>query len=457
MASFNEKTASRVQLAEKYVIGSVLLDPRCLDIAMEIVKPCDFVTQKARVAFTAMATLQNDGTPINLATVLSIAGNDPSFSDGGMDYLQSATMDLPSAMQIEHYCKIVQSGATQRRLAAFAGEILAKDWGTVTDTDAEVARLSDILMNLSEAGAVSPWSTFGQAVQSACEELLAPEDGANIVTGFIDLDSKLSLKPGSLTIVAARPAMGKTAFGLNIMRHIGIDSHTPVAFFSLEMTKESLVNRVISSVASVNGTAIQNRRMDDNEWNRFLQSVEQYRNAPIYIDETPALDIAILRERARRMKRQYNIGLLIVDYLQLMHADGKRINNREQEVATVSRGLKAVAKELHIPVISLAQLNRAVDSRADKRPVLSDLRESGSIEQDADSILFIHREDYYRRDEERDNTAEIIIAKQRSGPTGIVKLHWDGNFTRFSNLASDTFDGLPANGGNYNGTNYPMA
>jgi replicative DNA helicase len=337
---------------------------------------------------------------------------------------------------------MVRAESIKRRLSLF-GESL-KDIKDVSydDIDSEVSKLGDQLLSLASDSKVSPWSSMETAMQSSIEQLSNISTSGVIPSGYIDLDLKITgFRPGALTVIAARPAMGKTAFGLNILVNAALYQDIPVAFFSLEMTKEELVNRIFSSVGSINGNAIRQQKMTDEEWNRLFEVVENYRKAKIFIDETPALDISVLKERARRLHRQYDIKMIIVDYMQLMRSTNKRAFNREQEVADISRGLKGIAKELNIPVIALSQLNRALDSRADKRPILSDLRESGSIEQDADNILFIHRDDYYNPNSEQTHEAEIIIAKQRSGPTGIVKLHWDGEFTRFSNLEhkDDTF------------------
>lgn len=428
---------NRAAYAEKNVIGSILIDEMCIDIAMEIVKPQDFYTHMAEVIYSAMCDLRKSDKPINLATILSIVQSDIHFANNnGLDYLNACMDDLPSANQIESFCSMVRSESLHRKLLKFSDDIKQIQWSAVDDADSEIAKLGDELLNMTTESAVSPWQDFKSALRLSYDDLSSEDTGPKVTSGFIDLDAKMTgFRPGALTIVAARPAMGKTAFGLNILSHVAFDLNIPVAFFSLEMTTLELVNRVISSTASINGTAIRQKNMNDAEWARFIQAVEEHVNAKIFIDETPGIDISILKERARRLQRQHGIGLVIVDYLQLMHADNKRILNREQEVSTISRGLKALAKELKIPVIALAQLNRALDSRGDKHPIMSDLRESGSIEQDSDNILFIHREDYYKSDNNKDNTAEIIIAKQRNGPTGVVKLHWSGEFTRFSNLA----------------------
>lgn len=434
-------TDNRAAVAEKSLIGSVLIDDRTLALVREIVRADDFYSQMNRDIYAAMCALDDAGMPINLATLFSRLLPDPTFANNnGELYLTQCMQELPSAQNVETFAKIVRGESVRRKLVGFADKLKATAEGSIADIDETVARLGDELASLPTGGAAVPWITFSDAVHGACATLLSEEVVTVVESGFVDLDAKLTgFRPGALTIIAARPAMGKTAFGLNIMAHAAINDGLPVAFFSLEMTAEELIFRVLSARASVNGNAIRRKQMTQAEWDRLLGAAERYPKPRIYIDETAGIDISTLRDRARRMHRQYGIRLLIVDYLQLMRSTRGRYQNREQEVADISRGLKETAKELHIPVIALAQLNRALDTRADKRPVLSDLRESGSIEQDADNVLFIHREDYYKPNTEPTNEAEIIIAKQRNGPTGNIKLHWEGQYTRFENLSDMRF------------------
>ena len=435
-----QQVISASSVAEQAIIGSVLIDNKTLAIAREIVKSSDFFSKCNQMIFESMCASEDAGKQITTASVLVDLMNDPSFQEaGGVSYLTECSSQLPSTQRIAHYSKLVRDESIKRKVGLFGETLKSISQNRVEDIDGEISRLSDELLSLTTASKITPWMDFRSAVQSACSELVNNEPSCVISSGFIDLDAKITgFRPGALTIVAARPAMGKTAFGLNLMQYAAFKMNIPVAFFSLEMTADELVNRTLSCMSSINGNAIRQKRLNDDEWNRLLEAAKAYSGANIYIDETAAIDISTLRERARRLHRQYGIGMIIVDYLQLMRSGSKRVQNREQEVADISRGLKEIAKELRIPVIALAQLNRAVDARACKQPVLSDLRESGSIEQDADNILFIHREDYYKPNETPTNEAEIIIAKQRSGPTGIVKLRWDGVYTRFSNLEQDT-------------------
>ena len=430
-------TKNSSSASEQAVIGCIMLDETSIYAAREILSPDDFFSVLNRKIYTEMLALSDAGQKIDIASLISRLIFDNEFNQNdGVSILTNSINLIPSAAFIETYARKVKTESTRRKLSLFADGIKDLVSRPIEDIGTTISSLSNKLFELNEFDIHTPWRTFGETMSISCESMIDTTSGDDIVkSGFIDLDAKLSgFRPGALTIIAARPAMGKTAFGLNIMTNAIVCQNIPIAFFSLEMTSEELMNRVLSNLASVNGNSIRQKTLSDDEWNRVLNVAEKYSKLKAYIDETPAIDISLLRDRTKRMHKQYGIKLMIVDYLQLMHSDKKRIQNREQEVADISRGLKSIAKELHIPVIALAQLNRAVDARAEKRPVLSDLRESGSIEQDADNILFIHREDYYRPNAEQNHEAEIIIAKQRSGPTGVIKLRWTGEYTRFETL-----------------------
>lgn len=422
--------------SEQAVIGCIMLDETCIYAAREILAPDDFFYSLNKKIYTEMLALSDAGQKINIASLISRLIFDNEFSQNdGVGILTNSINLIPSASFVETYARKVKTESTRRKLSLFADGIKDLTSRPIEDVSSLISSLSDKLFELNDFDVHTPWKTFGETMAISCENMIDTTGDEVIKSGFVDLDGKLSgFRPGALTIIAARPAMGKTAFGINILTNAIVGQNIPVAFFSLEMTSEELMNRVLSNLASVDGNSIRQKTLTNEEWVRVLDIAEKYSKLKAYIDETPAIDISLLRDRTKRMYKQYGVKLMIVDYLQLMHSDKKRIQNREQEVADISRGLKSIAKELHIPVIALAQLNRAVDARAEKRPVLSDLRESGSIEQDADNILFIHREDYYRPNAEQNHEAEIIIAKQRSGPTGVIKLRWTGEYTRFETL-----------------------
>lgn len=430
--------------AEKNVLGSILLDPSVLTIASDALQTDDFFTTAHQAIFSMMKKLDESHQPVDAAIIGSMLSSNQSFNEaGGIKYLFDLTLQLPSAINIKKYCAVVRNDSMRRRIQALSIEIAEKANDPIVDCAEFIQTAKDKLDSIADRAVEQPWKCFEDVARSAMEDIFAIQSGKmkGVDTGFIDLDSKLSgLRPGSLTIIAARPAMGKTAFALNIVKNSSIGNGLPTAFFSLEMTSKELALRILSSVSGVNSSTIRNATMNDSQWNALFGAVEQYKKAPIVIDETPGISISSLRDRAKRMKTENGIKLIVVDYLQLMTSSSKRATNREQEVADISRGLKNLAKEVEVPIICLAQLNRAVDARTDKRPFLSDLRESGSIEQDADTILFIHREDYYEKDKSKQNNkAEIIIAKQRAGSTGIINLHWNGETTTFSNYTEDQY------------------
>ena len=431
---------NRAQESERSLIASVLLDPSTLVLATEVVRPEDFYTEVNRLIFRAMMELDEADKPIDFATITSKLFGNSTFDDaGGTCYLTAITSSLPSAANISHFAEIVRSQSILRQLSHIGDSIKQISGQPVEDIDLLVSQISDDVLNLSMESGTDKWVSFDKAVSDSLKELMNPKEDNLIMTGFSDLDKMMcGLRPGSLTIVAARPAMGKTALGLNIAANAALYQKRSVAFFSLEMTVTELTNRIISSISSVSGNAFRNKSLSQEEWGRVINAAELYSKSKIYIDETPAIDIMTLRDRAKRMQRKHGIELILVDYLQLMTTKSRKAFNREQEVADISRGLKRIAKELHVPVIALAQLNRLLEARQDKRPIMSDLRDSGSIEQDADNIMFIHREGYYKQGgTDDDNIAEIIIAKQRGGPTGTVKLYWHGQFTRFDTLETN--------------------
>lgn len=426
----------RADYAEQAVIGCIMLDETAIDIVRVTISPEDFFTRNAEIIYRAMIRLRDDGAAINLATVIAVIGDDAGFaSNRGIEYLTRSMEIVGSAQGIAHFSEIVRSESIHRKTLRFSEEIKAIDWSAVKSPESEIARLCDRLAEIYDGSGARPWQEFSDALDDTLVEMNTDQPVSRVKTGFSEVDAKLQLKPGSLTIIAARPAVGKSAFGINILSHIGLDLGLPCAFFSLEMTNTEIVYRILSARSGVNGNSIRLKRMDESEWNRILDAAQRFRNAPIQLDETPGIEISELRSRLRIMARQKNIQCVIVDYLQLMHADNRRITTREQEVSTISRGLKLIAKELRIPVIALSQLNRQLETRADKHPVLSDLRESGSIEQDADNILFLHRE----REEGKDKEADVDIAKQRNGPTGRVRLAWYGETTRFCDINDKWF------------------
>ena len=429
--------------AEKYLLGCVLLDSSTLSIVNDILVAEDFYSELNREIYKAMVQLRDANQSVDIATITAQVGQYKLFEDAGSTaYLMELESRLPSAANVRHYAELIRDESLKRRVIEIADKAKMMSMLPMDDVTGFITRLNKDVFDLTLRDAQRPYYTMKEVLTETVrqlEELHATESLVpGVSTGFIDLDNKIAgFRPGTLTILAARPAMGKTALALNFLTNAAIDNNKPAAFFSLEMTKEELGGRILSSRAQIKGDNIRRGNFSQEEWNKLLWAFESIHGASIFVDETPGLDITRLAAKARRLKEEQRISLIIIDYLQLMHGSVPNPNSREQEISEISRTLKGLAKELKIPIVALAQLNRGVESREDKRPMLSDLRESGAIEQDADTIMFIYRDDYYNKDSPEKGISEIIVAKQRSGATGTVKLKWWGEYTLFQNLARD--------------------
>jgi len=432
--------------AEQSVLGGLLLDNAAWDRIADLVGTDDFYRNDHRLVFAAISRLIDGSKPADAVTVFeSLRSTNKADEAGGLSYLNALAQNTPSAANIRRYAEIVRERAVLRRLVTAGDEIATSALNPAgRDTKQILDEAESKVFRIAEEGArgrqgfieIQPLLT---KVVERIQELFEranPSDVTGAPTGFADLDSKTSgLQPGDLIIVAGRPSMGKTSLALNMGEHVAIDQGMPVAVFSMEMGASQLALRMLSSVGRLDQQRLRTGRLLDEDWPRLTTAIQKMHEAPLYIDETPALTAIDLRARARRLSRTCGkLGLIIVDYLQLMSASGQG-ENRATEISEISRGLKALAKELSVPVVALSQLNRTVEQRTDKRPVMSDLRESGAIEQDADVILFIYRDEVYNPDTNDKNVAEIIIGKQRNGPIGRVNLRFDGQFTRFENLA----------------------
>lgn len=431
--------------AEASTLGSILLDPGTVYLVRESLSADDFHSEIYRIYMESIYRLVDDGTPIDISTVyqkaIIIANERKLPFDPDICVLTDAMARLPSASNIETYVNILVQDS-KRRKASLLMETFRRTIAACPDeTDSILMKTAEDLISLAGSRGTRPWKTFQEVISEAIDDILNPDQSSSIPTGFVDLDAMLSgLRPGTLTIIAGRPAMGKTAFGLNILYNVCVRQHIPSAIFSLEMENKELVKRMFSFSASINGNSLKQSHLSEDELSRLLDETEKMSKETLLWDETPGITVPVLSGRAKQMQMRYQIRFLVADYIGLMQGVRKN-QNRQEEVAEMSRSLKGLAKELKIPIVVLAQLNRNVEGRIDKRPLLSDLRESGGIEQDADTVLLIHREDYYNKDKEPTNEAEIIIAKQRSGPTGTVKLRWTGELTRFDNICSDKYDG----------------
>jgi replicative DNA helicase len=441
--------------AEQSLLGALLLDNQAFDRVADLVSAEDFYRDDHRRIWRHVARLVEASRPADVVTVSeSIEASEDKDKTGGAAYLAALAQNTPSALHVRRYAELVRERAVQRRLAQVATEIAesalasaGKDVGQLLD-EAESK-----IFQIAESGARKDQGLLGISpilakVFERIDHLHSqdnPSDVTGVPTGFVDLDRKTAgLQPGDLIIVAGRPSMGKTAFALNIAEHVALHPSVglPVAIFSMEMSASQLAMRILSSMAEVDAHKLRTGRLNNDEWSQLTDAIGKLNEARIHVDETAALNSLELRARARRMKREYGkLGLVVVDYLQLMSATGQG-ENRATEISEISRSLKALAKELEVPVVALSQLSRAVEQRNDRRPLMSDLRESGAIEQDADVILFIYREEVYSPDkEEAKGRADVIIGKQRNGPIGTVPLSFRGTFTKFGNLSEPGYGG----------------
>ena len=435
--------------AESSVLGGLLLDNNAWDRVGDLLKDDDFYRYEHRLIFAAVRELVNASKPADVITVFErLQSIGKSEEVGGLAYLNSLAQYVPSASNIRRYAEIVRERGILRKLVTASDEIATNAFNTQgRPVDKILDEAEQKIFNIGEEGARNKQGF--QAMETLVVDLLDrvqemadnQNDVTGVPTGFYDLDRMTSgLQPGDLVVLAARPSMGKTAFAINIAEHVALKEGLPVAVFSMEMGASQLAIRIVGSIGRIDQGHLRTGNLTDDEWPRLAEAVEKLRTVSLHIDESPGLTPSELRANARRLARQCGkLGLIVVDYLQLMSGSGSGGNgdNRATELGEISRGLKMLARELQCPVIALSQLNRSVEQRPDKRPMMSDLRESGAIEQDADIIMFIYRDEYYTKDACKEpGVAEIIIAKQRNGPTGTVKLAFLRNITKFESLAS---------------------
>ncbi len=437
--------------AESSVLGGLLLDNGAWDRVGDLLVDSDFYRHEHKLIYAAIGALINASKPADVITVSEQLQNQGKTAEmGGLAYLNSLAQYVPSASNIRRYAEIVRERSILRKLVSASDEIATNAFnpqGKAIDRILDEAEQK--IFNIGEEG--SRMKQGFQSMDTLVVELLDrvqamadnPNDITGVPTGFYDLDRMTSgLQPGDMVVLAARPSMGKTAFAINIAEHVALNEGLPVAVFSMEMGASQLAVRVVGSIGRIDQGHLRTGKLSDDEWPRLTEAIEKLRTVSLHIDETPGLTPSELRANARRLARQCGkLGLIVVDYLQLMSGSGSTGgDNRATELGEISRGLKMLAKELQCPVIALSQLNRSVEQRTDKRPMMSDLRESGAIEQDADIIMFIYRDDYYNKDSKDPGVAEIIIGKQRNGPTGTVRLTFLKNLTRFESLASGLSD-----------------
>ena len=437
--------------AESSVLGGLLLDNSAWDRVGDLVTDSDFSRYEHRLVFAAVAALINSSRPADVITVFEhLQSLGKAEEVGGLAYLNSLAQYVPSASNIRRYGEIVRERAILRKLVTASDEIATTAFSPKGRPVAQILdEAEQKIFHIGEEG--SRMKQGFQSMNSLVVQLLDrveemsqnPNDITGVPTGFHDFDRMTSgMQPGDLIVLAARPSMGKTALAINIAENVAVQEGLPVAVFSMEMGASQLAVRIVGSIGRIDQGHLRTGKLSDDEWPRLTEAIEKLRNVSLHIDETPGLTTSELRANARRLSRQCGkLGLIVVDYLQLMSgssSDGS--DNRATELGEISRGLKMLAKELQCPVIALSQLNRSVEQRTDKRPMMSDLRESGAIEQDADVIMFIYRDDYYNKDSKEPGVAEVIIGKQRNGPTGTIKLAFLKPITKFESLASGGAD-----------------
>lgn len=425
--------------AEQAVIGSMLTDSDAVYSAIESLKPEDFYREDNKLIYEAILNVYSKAEPIDIITLKAeLASMGKLDAVGGLEYIAELPDKVPTTANVDRYIKIVEEKSMLRNLIKTANEIISMGYDQTEDVsdvmDVAEQKIFDVMQKKNSTGYTSIKDVLVESFTKLEELYNQKQHITGVPTGFIDLDKMTAGLHGSeLILIAARPAMGKSAFALNIGAYAATRANIPVAIFSLEMSKDQVGNRILCSEALVDSNSVRTGELTDEDLAKLAETSGELSQAPIYIDDTAGMKIVDLRAKCRKLKLEKNIGLVIVDYLQLIQGSGKA-SGREQEIAEISRSLKILAKEINVPVIALSQLSRAVEARPDHRPMLSDLRESGSIEQDADIVMFLYRDDYYNEDSEKKNIAEVIIAKQRAGSTGTVELAWLGNYTKFANL-----------------------
>lgn len=425
--------------AEQAVLGAMLVDREVISNITEILKADDFFREDHREIYRCLLNLFDRGIPIEVTSVaeeLRKAGFLEKI--GGLSYLSNLATAVATTSNAKYYAKIIEEKSILRKLINSSTEIMDMSYEATEEVALILDKAEQCIFDILQKRKNQNFTLIKDVLWDAFNKLeeLYQNKGhvTGIPTGFIDLDRMTSgLHNSDLILIAARPAMGKTAFVLNIAQYVAVRARIPVAVFSLEMSKEQLVNRILCSEAMVDSNRMKTGQLEDSDWQSVAKSLAPLTDAPIYIDDTPGISITEIRAKCRRLKLEKNLGLVVIDYLQLMQGRGKG-DNRQQEISEISRSLKILAKEINVPVITLSQLSRAPETRTDHRPILSDLRESGAIEQDADIVMFLYRDDYYYEDSEKKNIAEVIIAKHRSGSTGSVDLVWLGQYTKFANL-----------------------
>ncbi len=428
--------------AEQSVIGSMLMDRDAIISASEYLLAEDFYHKQYGILFEAILELFNKNEPVDFITLQEkLKEKDVPPEISSLEYISDLVGSVPTSANVRFYINIVREKSILRRLIRITDNIQNECYAQKQDLETVLAETEKSIFQLLQSRISGDFVPIKQIVINALDRIERASklqgNVTGIATGFIDLDYRMSgMQPSDLILIAARPSMGKTAFVLNIAQYVAFHNDLATAIFSLEMSKEQLVNRLFSLESRVDAQVLRNGNLTDTDWEKLIESAGTIGKSKLIIDDTPGISISELRSKCRKYKLEHDLKLIIIDYLQLMSGSG-RSDSRQQEISDISRSLKALARELHVPVVALSQLSRAVEQRPDHRPMLSDLRESGAIEQDADVVMFIYRDDYYNKDTEQKNIAEIIIAKQRNGPIGTVNLVWLPQYTKFANMKKD--------------------
>ncbi|MGL5652450.1 MAG: replicative DNA helicase [Paraclostridium sp.] len=428
--------------SEQSILGSILLDKEAIITVTETIKPEDFYKEAHKIIYECMMKLNNKNEPIDLITLTEELKKQGHLEDiGGISYITSLSTIVPTTSNVKYYADIVKEKSVLRKLIRVSNDILNLGYDSSIKVEDILEKAEKRIFDISQEKSSEDFQTINSVLMDTYDMIeklyTSKEDITGITTGFDDLNKKTNgLQRTDLILVAARPAMGKTALSLNLVQNAALKGDASVAVFSLEMSKEQLVQRMLSAQSHVELKKIKTGNLDENDWPRIIDAMSVLSNANIYIDDTPGIKIGELRSKCRKLKIEKGLDLILIDYLQLMEGDGGN-ESRQQEISKISRSLKIIAKELNCPVVALSQLSRAPEQRSDHRPMLSDLRESGAIEQDADIVMFLYRDEYYHPDSERKNIGEIIIAKNRHGETGSVELVWLGEIQKFANKARE--------------------
>ena len=426
--------------AEQSVIGSMIMDQDAIVTAMEILLQEDFYHKQYGILFDAMIELYSSGQPVVLVTLQNkLKEKDVPQEVSSLEFVGELVRAVPTSANVKYYCNIVKENSMKRKLIRVTEEIENECYAGKESLESVLDKTEHDIFALLSSRTGGDYVPIRQVVMNALEKIekASQQDGnvTGIPTGFIDLDYRTAgLQPSDLVLIAARPSMGKTAFVLNIAQYVAFHENMCTAIFSLEMSKEQLVNRLFSLESRVDAQALRTGNLSDADWAKLVEGAGIIGDSELIIDDTPGISISEMRSKCRKYKLEHDLKLIIIDYLQLMSGSGRSTDSRQQEISDISRSLKALARELNVPVLALSQLSRAVEQRPDHRPMLSDLRESGAIEQDADVVMFIYRDDYYNKDTELKGISEIIIAKQRNCPIGTVNLAWLPEYTKFANL-----------------------